>query len=548
MESRQQKPGKGLEGADRLTEKTISHKTEQEQWETALKKTEANFRAVFENKLQGIILLDKDHTVKVFNQAAFRVFGEQLREGDIIHTYFPHENQSELNDILAKTLQGQSVRLEKKLEIYNKYVWFELDFSPIIIDADQITGVCLSFIDVTKLRETVEILTESGARLLAEMQSVLVVSRALLSELNLTTLLEFIITQAEHLMNAEGAAVFLVSEDGRQLEIATPGETGARMKPGSTFPIKNSLAELAFSDQKVQISNCSDNARSIPIYTLLPSVDCYLLCAPLIAAGKNLGVLLIWNDKNHIFTTNDSRLISLFSDQAALALNNARLHSKNRALAIEQERQRLARDLHDSVNQSLYSIGLAAASVSRSLKPEADSNIREAVEYIRMLAQATSAEIREQLHQLHPTVLAENGLIGALEQYCRVLANRYYMRIELEQFIEPNLPLSQKNELYRIAREAVWNSVKHAKADLVRIDLSTDSDQITLTITDNGIGFDTKAETVVETFGLRNMKERAELLHGRLDIHSGPETGTQLTVQIPQTKPAPVASEILTKF
>src|SRR6185436_13731486 len=104
------------------------------------------------------------------------------------------------------------------------------------------------------LKESEANLAASEARLLAEMQSVLVITGALVSEINLNNLLEFIIVQAEHLMNADGAAVLLLSDDNQQLEVATPGESWLKMKPGSQLQVKGSLAELALAHQQVQIS------------------------------------------------------------------------------------------------------------------------------------------------------------------------------------------------------------------------------------------------------------------------------------------------------
>ncbi len=384
------------------------------------------------------------------------------------------------------------------------------------------------------LKESEANLAASEARLLAEMQSVLVITGALVSEINLNNLLEFIMVQAEHLMNADGAAVLLLSDDNQQLEVATPGESWLRMKPGSQLQVKGSLAELALISQQVQISNCGqDDDLTASIRTLLHTSACpSLLCAPLMVQGKNLGVLLVWSEHERVFTKQDSYLMTLFANQAALALHNAHLHAQNRQLAIEQERHRLARELHDSVTQSLYSMGLAAQAALRLLSQNVDSKVRYPLEHIHTLSQMALTEMREQLYNLHPTVLNE-GLVTALAQHCNMLSRQYPLEIEFKADLDSSLSIYHRDTLYYLAKEALWNIVKHASATHVNIVMTSESDQIVVSIEDDGVGFDPSAFTERETMGLRNMKERTKLLGGTLELQSKPGQGTRLTVQIP---------------
>ena len=388
------------------------------------------------------------------------------------------------------------------------------------------------------LKESEANLAASEARLLAEMQSVLVITGALVSEINLNNLLEFIIVQAEHLMNADGAAVLLLSDDNQQLEVATPGESWLKMKPGSQLQVKGSLAELALAHQQVQISNCvQDDDLTASIRTLLRTSACLsLLCAPLMVQGKNLGVLLIWSEHEGVFTQQDSYLMTLFANQAALALHNAHLHAQNRQLAIEQERHRLARELHDSVTQSLYSMGLAAQAALRLLGQNVDREVRYPLEHIHKLSQIALTEMREQLYDLHPTVLDE-GLVTALAQHCNMLSRHYSLEIEFKADLDSSLSIYHPQTLYYLAKEALWNIVKHANATHVNIVMTSESDQIVVSIEDDGVGFDPSAFTEGETMGLRNMKERTELLGGTFELQSKPGQGTRLTVRIPVRSP-----------
>jgi signal transduction histidine kinase len=371
---------------------------------------------------------------------------------------------------------------------------------------------------------------------LVEMQSVLAITRALVSEIGLNNCLEFIMAQAEHLTNAEGSAVLLLSDDDQWLEVAPRGELWLQTEAGSRVPVRGTFAELAIASQRVQISNrAQHDDRTAFVRALLQPTELHsFLCAPLVTQDESMGVLLVWNKREKAFTRHDSRLMGLFADHAALALHNAHLHGRNRQLAIEQERHRLALELHDTVTQSLYSIAMAAQT-SLKLLGQADTNgmARDPIEHILALSQTALAEMREQLYGLYPTVLREKGLVGALAQYCDGLRAQYPLTIEFTTCPEPAFSMHQRETLYYIAREALCNVIKHAGARHVDVSLTTERDQVLLSIEDDGAGFDPSVFAQEETIGLRNMKERTKLLGGTLELESNPGQGTRLTVRLP---------------
>jgi signal transduction histidine kinase len=386
-----------------------------------------------------------------------------------------------------------------------------------------------AIIEISRLR------TELEERLV-EMQSVLAITRAMVSELSLDNLLEFITVHAEYLSNAEGAAVLLLSDDGQWLEVATPIHSSPRTKARARLSARESLPGLAIAGQRIEVRDTLGNSEQIaPIRSLLrPLVLRSLMCAPLIARGENLGVLMVWNKRGQSFTQNDNRLISLFADQAALALQNARLHARNRQLAVEEERHRLARDLHDSVTQSLYSIALAAQSSVRLLdQAHVDGEIRCTIEHIQVTCRSALADMRHQLCDLHPTPLTTSGLREALAQHCAVLREQYALTIEFAAEQEPPLSSCQREALYYIAREALWNAINHAGAQRADVLLTQESDHVALTIVDNGAGFDPNIFARAETRGLRNMEERANLAGGTFELETGLGHGTRITVRIP---------------
>jgi signal transduction histidine kinase len=371
------------------------------------------------------------------------------------------------------------------------------------------------------------------------MQSVLSITRALVRETELDRLLEFIINQAKQLLKTDGAVVLLLSEDRQHLELTLIN--GSNLPPGAEvqLPLQGSLAGLALANHTVQISAHSLHEDYIvSIRKLLAPAPLHsLLCAPLEIQGQALGVLLLWSKNERRFTDRDSSLVYLFADQAALALYNARLHVENRRLAIEQERQRLARELHDSVTQSLYSIGMVAQASLRLLQQGQESRLSESIHYIHQLSQMALAEMRERVYDLHPTVLKDKDLVETLKGYCDMLSTQYGLTIDFMATKGLKFSVYQRENLYYIAREALWNVVKHAGPTRVKVQLEKKTDQIVLSIVDQGPGFALPAAQRSEMMGLRSMEERAKLLRGSFKIHSEAETGTQIIVQIPAQLP-----------
>lgn len=154
------------------------------------------------------------------------------------------------------------------------------------------------------------------------------------------------------------------------------------------------------------------------------------------------------------------------------------------------------------------------------------------MERIHAISQSALIEMREQLYHLRPTVLNED-LVEALTQHCQELRRIHALTIEFEANVEGAFSVNQRDNLYYIAREALWNVVKHALASHISIVLSSESDHIVLSIKDDGVGFNPADYTGGKTMGLRNMEERAKLLGGTFELKSKSGQGTQVTARIP---------------
>jgi signal transduction histidine kinase len=219
------------------------------------------------------------------------------------------------------------------------------------------------------------------------------------------------------------------------------------------------------------------------------------------------------------------------AEQARIRERETRLLSEQaRELASLQERQRLALELHDSVSQTLYGISLGAHTALEALESDPAEAIAP-LEYVISLAEAGLAEMRALIFELRPESLATEGLINALTKQVVVLRTRYKLTVDA-QLKEPALSLHSKHTLYRIAREALHNIVKHAHASTVLLRLDRQDDELVLEVRDDGRGFDPSGPFPGH-LGLRSIQERATRLGGTCTIESVPAQGTYLCVRIP---------------
>jgi signal transduction histidine kinase len=220
------------------------------------------------------------------------------------------------------------------------------------------------------------------------------------------------------------------------------------------------------------------------------------------------------------------------AEQARRREQETRLLSEQaQQLAAFQERQRLARELHDSVSQGLYGIRLGAQTAREAL----DSDPGEAIaplEYVIALTEAGLTEMRALIFELRPESLAFEGIIAAITKQVAVLRTRYKLSVAAQLIEEPPLSLERKQSLYRIAQEALHNIVKHACASTVTLRLSSQEGELILEVCDDGKGFDPTGPFPGH-LGLLSMQERAAQMGGACFIESAPARGTYFRVCIP---------------
>ena len=257
---------------------------------------------------------------------------------------------------------------------------------------------------------------------------------------------------------------------------------------------------------------------------------------PLLLKGEILGLLTLASAHKGHFTERHATLALAAGRQAAVAVENARLYAQGRQWAAAEERARLARELHDSVTQALFSMTLHARTTHMYLEREGidpKSPLALSVRQLSDLTQGALAEMRALLFELRPGALREEGLVAALRKQAAALTAREEVKVDVQA--PPgriSLDETVEEQLYRLSQEALHNVVKHAQATHVQLCLSLTEHSVTLEVTDNGIGFD-PAERHPGHMGLSTMAERAASLGGNLEVRSALGAGTVIRVDVP---------------
>jgi signal transduction histidine kinase len=216
------------------------------------------------------------------------------------------------------------------------------------------------------------------------------------------------------------------------------------------------------------------------------------------------------------------------AERLATAVGRERLLADKSAR--QAERNRISRDLHDSISQDLFSISLIAAGLEKALPRR--SPLRDQVRSLVQTTEATNREMRALLLELRPAMLEERGLVPALEELASTYSARLGVKVDAE--LEPiRLQPAAELAVLRIAQEGVANAVKHARATNIKLGLHRRDGLADLTVSDDGGGFDPSANGAVEGLGLRLMRERVEELGGSLSISSRPGEGSVVVASIP---------------
>jgi signal transduction histidine kinase len=258
-----------------------------------------------------------------------------------------------------------------------------------------------------------------------------------------------------------------------------------------------------------------------------------IMVVPLLTQNGAYGALEFFYPTPRVFKQDEITLASAFAEQASLAIENAMLREECARAAILSERNRLARELHDSVTQLLYSVTLYSEAAAETL---ASGEIKTAMEHLRDLrdtAQEALREMRLLIYELHRPALEQRCLSRAIQARLDAVEGRGGMHAELlvegDEQISPQI----QEELYNIAHEALNNALKHAQANSVQVHLRFGDAETEMEISDDGVGFEPSMDGTGGGFGIPGMMERAQKLGGTMKIESAPGAGTRVIARVP---------------
>lgn len=334
-------------------------------------------------------------------------------------------------------------------------------------------------------------------------------------------ILSYALSEARQLLASDTSAIYRVSPQDNLFRLQSAHGHSASQLEREGFPVR--LGKVVKSGQPVARSNLDTDLGE----------NRSLLAVPLFVSGEFYGCLSLYYSQERPFSQEEISLAVAFGDQTALAIENDRLRNLVKQAAVLEERERLARELHDSVTQSLFSLALLAEGWQRLLRSGKIESVAEPLTELGEIAQQALKEMRLLVYELRPPTLEHEGLLGALHQRLNAVEKRAGVEAHLMADDLFELPAPVEEGLYRITQEALNNSLKHAGATSVTVRLGMDDGFVVLEVADNGRGFDLHSDAYQRGgMGLSNMRQRAEKLGGALEIHSAVGKGTTVSVRM----------------
>ena len=350
------------------------------------------------------------------------------------------------------------------------------------------------------------------------------VADAVSSAMSVEEVLDVIVDRAKRITDTDKAMLVLSEEHSQTIDLDTLVVRGRRDQHAQQWwqSRLEVLGERLFQ-------------RGEPLIEEHPAESAWLLCSPILVHDRAVGLLCAINRMEHPFTQTQIDFIAILSAFAASAIENARLAEESRYVLLASERDRIAREMHDGVVQSLFSISLGMELCKKQLGRD-PSGVMTKLDDLQEHLNTTMAELRRFIYDLRPMKLSELGLIGAVEYWVREITQGRPVRGRV--VIEGDLPrLGPADEavLYRVAKEAVSNAVRHAAARQLVVHIHAENGAVKLTVTDDGDGFD--VDRVLSGgpsgIGLTSIAESVRREGGSLNIDSRPGGGTTVAVELP---------------
>jgi PAS domain S-box-containing protein len=484
---------------------------------------------VVDSSLDGLAAINQAGRIIYANSAVGDMLGVSPEStiGTELLAYIVPEDRPKLAPYFAEVTFRRAARLAvRALRPDGDVRELELSRTPIVARGRPVVAVI--FRDITEANRL-----ERAATALAQVATNMAVTQPI------EHMLEAVARSVVEATDAVAASVFLLEG---QRTLRTAGTWGlpngffdamdAAAQAGATRPALEAIAKQAdFMYEDLPDRILSDPAFA-PAHSVVRGVPWKLVVTiPMIHAGRSLGALSAYYPPGQRPSEPTMTFLHAIAGLAASSAEIFRLVGAVQHQVALEERQHLARELHDSVSQALYGIALGARS-ARNRLARTPERAAEPLDYILGLAEAALADMRSLILELQPEALEREGLVGALAKRVDAIKGRYGIDVSADLPDEPPIPLDTKQALYRIAQEALHNVVKHSRAKHASVRLRIESDVLAMEVVDDGEGFDPSGP-YPDHFGLQSMRERAESRGGEFHLESRPGEGTTVRIRVP---------------
>lgn len=434
-----------------------------------------------------------------------------------------------------RAMEGETaVEDALRLTTQDAVFYWDVAFAPVLANG-AVTGTLLIAADVTDRVLTQQLLERHVADRTRKLSALYDVMTVASEPVGLRQILQQSLSRVLTAVQAQAGIIHLLSSDHAQLHLVVqqglPPNVAAEL---ATLPAADALfGSLLRRNAPLVLRDVTASAQAVP--ALRGSDLCAFAGLQMCVKTGVVGVLSVFRQRQRPFSKEDIALLDSVADQIGVAVENARLRRENEQLIVLAERNRLARELHDAVTQSLYSLTLFAEANRRFAH---EGNLPLSADYAARLgdtAQQALREMRLLVHNLRPSILEQAGLVRALQQRLDGVERRAGIKAVLDIQGELALPAHVEEALFHLSQEALNNALKHAGATEVTMTLRCTANMVKLVIGDNGQGFDPDGQHDSGGLGLISMRERVALLHGQMCLETAVGHGTTLTVSLDLT-------------
>jgi PAS domain S-box-containing protein len=496
---------------------------ERKQLGDVLAQTEARFRAAFENASDAMVMSDPDGVVVTANHAYFQLYGYPAEEviGHPFEIIFPEAFRQIARDEYRRVFNHpDQLPFSESTVLHKDGTRHIVESRPSFVMQDGQRMYMLSIIRDLTERKQAERELYARYQLTADLTDAVTVE-----DVGRITV--------EHIINYQGADsgniyVYQAADNTFKRLYDNRDLSPQDRQRWHSFPVDPifPITHVMQHNEALWFSSVEEREAAYPATVIFERLGALVLL-PLTVASQVFGVIGITFLEPRNFSESERAFMNSLVFQCAQAIQRARLAENARELAVMHERQRLARDLHDNVNQLLFSSSVLSEMLPRLIVNKPEKAVQQA-EQVNLMLRGAMAEMRTLLWELRPENIVQTHLSSLLTQLSHAIRARQEAEISVTLHVphEYLLPPDPQVTFYRVAQESVHNVVKHGQATVVSIIMRQTERYTALIVSDNGHGFDSQAEGA--GFGLRNMRERAELINAQFDIKSQIGKGTRV--------------------